>query len=178
MYGSDPPPSAPELPYASPAPPQAAEPPHTPTRLPVGSPARPVQYGPRAYRERIRGIGPFVALLPPAVLGVAGALMLRGNTTSTARGLGGFALAVLAAPGLLVAGVPLRHGNAVLLGAVAGSALMWFVLGVVASRRATAVPVCSWRDFWREHLWLAAGVWLGVVGAGLAANLVMGRALF
>jgi hypothetical protein len=109
---------------------------------------------------------------------VSGALLLRGNTTSAVRGVGGFALAVLAAPGLLVAGVPLRHGNAVLLGAVAGSALMWFVLGVVASRRATAVPVCSWRDFWREHLWLAAGVWLGVLGAGLAANLVMGRALF
>lgn len=170
MYGNDPPPPAPQPSYA--ARPQAPAP-------PAATPApQPVQHGVRAYRQRIQSVGPFVALVPPALLGLAGALLLRGNNDSTARGLGGFALAVLAAPGLLVAGVPLRHGNAVLLGAAAGSALMWFVLGVVASRRATAVPVCSWRDFWREYLWLAAGVWLGVLGAGLAANLVMGRALF
>jgi hypothetical protein len=178
MYGSDPQ-STPDLPPVTPAPPVGVAPPQATVRQPMSTPAgSPVQFGPRAYRQRIRAAGPFVALLAPALLGVSGALLLRGNTASAARGVGGFVLAVLAAPGLLVAGVPLRHGNAVLLGAVLASALMWFVLGVVASRRATAMPVCSWRDFWREHLWLAAGVWLGVLGAGLAANLVMGRALF
>jgi len=86
--------------------------------------------------------------------------------------------AVFAAPGLLVAGVPLRSGRAVYLVAVAGSAVLWMLIGAIAARRATRLPVASWRDFWREYLWLALGVWLGVVAALIAVNLVFGRALF
>ena len=86
--------------------------------------------------------------------------------------------AVLAAPGLLVAGAPLRSGRAVYIGAVAGSAILWMVVGAIAARRATRVPVASWRDYWREYVWLAAGVWLGVVVALAAVNLIFGRALF
>ena len=52
------------------------------------------------------------------------------------------------------------------------------LIGAIAARRATRVPVASWRDFWREYLWLATGVWLGVVVALIAVNLVFGRALF
>jgi hypothetical protein len=118
-----------------------------------------------------------VALVPPGVLGVLALLLLRGHT-SLARGVAGFLTAVLAAPGLLVAGVPLRSGRAVYLGAVVGSAVLWMLLGAVAARRATRLPVASWRDFWREYTWLAAGVWLGVIVALIAVNLVFGRALF
>ena len=64
------------------------------------------------------------------------------------------------------------------LGAVVGSAVLWMVLGATAARRATRLPVASWRDFWREYLWLAVGVWLGVVVALIAVNLVFGRAMF
>jgi hypothetical protein len=128
------------------------------------------------YRTRIRRLGPFLALLAPGVLGGLAWVLLR-NNESTLRGVGSFLLAVLAAPMLLVAGVPLTAGQPVRVAAVAASAAMWLLIGVVASRRATRAPVASWRDFWREYLWLACGVWLGVVGALVAANLLLGRAL-
>lgn len=138
---------------------------------------QPVPLGPRAYRSKLRGSGPVVALVPPAVLGGISLLLLRGHT-SLVRGIAGFLTAVLAAPGLLVAGAPLRSGRSIYLGAVAGSAVLWMVVGVIAARRATRLPAASWRDFWREYLWLAVGVWLGVVVALVAVNLVFGRALF
>lgn len=138
---------------------------------------QPVPQGPRAYRQRLQGLGPFIGLLPPALLGAVGWVLLQ-SPSSTAKGVGGFALAVFAAPGLLVAGVPLSSGARTYLLAAVGSAVMWFVLGVIASRRATRRPVCSWRDFWREWMWLAVGVWVGVIAALVGTNLVMGRALF
>ena len=138
---------------------------------------QPVPLGPRAYRSKLRGAGPVVALLPPAALGLFSLLLLRGNT-SLGRGVAGFLAAVLAAPGLLVAGAPLRSGSGVYLGAVAGSAVLWMIVGAVAARRATRLPVASWRDYWREYAWLAVGVWLGVIAALVAVNLIFGRALF
>ena len=137
----------------------------------------PVPMGPRAYRSKLRSSGPIVALLPPGLLGVVSLLLLRGHT-SIVRGVAGFLTAILAAPGLLVAGAPLRSGRSVYLGAVVGSALLWMIVGVIAARRATRMPAASWRDYWREYIWLAAGVWLGVVVALGAVNLIFGRALF
>lgn len=137
----------------------------------------PVPMGPRAYRSKLRSSGPLVALLPPGLLGVVSLLLLRGHT-SIVRGVAGFVTAILAAPGLLVAGAPLRSGRGVYLGAVVGSALMWMIVGVIAARRATQIPAASWRDYWREYIWLAAGVWLGVVVALGVVNLIFGRALF
>jgi hypothetical protein len=138
---------------------------------------QPVPLGPRAYRSKIRGSGPLVALLPPAALGVISLLLLRGHT-SLVRGVAGFVAAVFAAPGLLVAGVPLRSGRSLYLAAVAGSAVLWMIVGAISARRATRVPAASWRDFWHEYVWLAVGVWLGVVVALAAVNLIFGRALF
>ena len=138
---------------------------------------QPVPMGPRAYRSKLRGSGPFVALLPPGILGVFSLLLLRGHT-SLVRGVAGFLTAILAAPGLLVAGAPLRSGRSVYLGAVVGSAVLWMIVGAIAARRATRMPAASWRDYWREYVWLAAGVWLGVVLALGAVNLIFGRALF
>jgi hypothetical protein len=138
---------------------------------------QPVPLGPRAYRSKLRGSGPIVALVPPAVLGVFSLVLLRGHT-SLVRGVAGFLTAVCAAPGLLVAGAPLRSGRNVYLGAVAGSAVLWMLVGAIAARRATRLPAASWRDYWREYLWLAVGVWLGVVVALTAVNLIFGRALF
>jgi hypothetical protein len=137
----------------------------------------PVPLGPRAYRSKLRSSGPIVALLPPGLLGVVSLLLLRGHT-SLVRGIAGFLTAILAAPGLLVAGAPLRSGRSVYLGAVVGSALMWMIVGAIAARRATRMPAASWRDYWSEYIWLAAGVWLGVVLALGAVDLIFGRALF
>jgi hypothetical protein len=138
---------------------------------------QPVPMGPRAYRSKLRSSGPIVALLPPGLLGVVSLLLLRGHT-SIVRGVAGFLTAILAAPGLLVAGAPLRSGRSVYVGAVVGSALLWMIVGVIAARRATRIPAASWRDYWREYIWLAAGVWLGVVVALGVVNLIFGRALF
>jgi hypothetical protein len=138
--------------------------------------ARPVPQGPRAYRNRIRRLGPVLGLLPPAALAGVSWLLLR-NNESTARGVLSFLFAVLAAPGLLVAGVPLSGSPGSHPLAIAGSVILWLALGVVASRRATREPAASWRDFWRDYLWLAGGVWIGVVGALVAANLLLGRTL-
>lgn len=115
-------------------------------------------------------------MLPAAVMGGLAWWLVQDNT-SAVRGIGSLALAVLAAPTLLVAGVPLAGDDTVRLVAILAAAAMWLVLGVVASRRATRSPVASWRDFWREFLWLAMGVWIGVVGALVAANLLLGRTL-
>jgi hypothetical protein len=104
-------------------------------------------------------------------------LLLRGHT-SFVRGIAGFLTAVFAAPGLLVAGVPLRSGLGIYLAAIAGSAALWMLVGVAAALRATQIPVASWRDYWREYAWLAAGVWLGVLAALVVVNLIFGRALF
>jgi hypothetical protein len=135
-----------------------------------------VPQGPRAYRARMRRLGPVVGLVPPGVLGAIAWVLLRDNT-STVRGVGSFLLAVLAAPGLLVMGVPLSSGGQVYVVGIGASVLLWLLVGVVASRRATRVPAANWRDFWREYVWLAAGVWVGVVAALVAANLIVGRAL-
>ena len=136
--------------------------------------ALPVPRGPRAYRRRIRRFGPIAALLPAAVLGAIAWAALYDNTSSV-RGLVGFLLAVLAAPTLLVAGVPLTTGSATYLVVFLGSAVIWFAIGSVATRRATRTPVASWSDYWREFVWLAAGLWLGVLVSLAAIDLLLGR---
>lgn len=142
--------------------------------LPVD--ARPVPGGPRAYRSRIRRLGPLLGLLLPAGMGGVAWLLVHGNE-STLRGVLGFLLGVLAAPVMLLAGVPLEGGTGVYLASVVGSAVVWLMVGLVAARRATRTPVASWRDFWREYAWLAGGVWMGTIGALVAANLLLGRTL-
>ena len=135
----------------------------------------PVRKGPRAYRRQIRRLGPLVALLPAALLGATALLLLHGNT-STVRGVMGFLTAVVAAPGLLVAGAPMTGGSGPYAAAVLGSGVLWLLIGIAASARATRTPVATWGDFWKEFLWLAGAVWLGVVGALVAANLMLGGA--
>ncbi len=105
------------------------------------------------------------------------ALALTRNNTSTAKGIAGFALGVLAAPGLLVAGAPLTSTSRY-APAIVGSAVFWALLGMFAGLRATRRPVAGWTDFWREYLWLAVPAWLGVIGALVLANVVLGKALF
>jgi len=103
-------------------------------------------------------------------------VLLRGNTTLT-RGFGGFLAALFAAPVLPILGVPFRSGRSVYLVAIATSAVVWFVLGVIASRRATRGPIATWRDFWGQLIWLIGGVWVGVLLSLVISNLVLGRSL-
>lgn len=116
-----------------------------------------------------------VALFVPAVLGVLSLLMLH-NSHTTARGIGGFVAAVFAAPLLPAFGAPIRTGGSVYLLAVLGSAVIWLLIGLVASRRATSRPTATWGGYWAEYLVLALSVWVGVIVSLVAANLVLGRA--
>ncbi len=121
-------------------------------------------------------MGPFAALAPAALLGLIAVALLRHNA-STGRGLTGFAAAIFAAPALMPFGVPLTTGvQRIWLGIVASAAL-WLVVGFVAARRATRSPVAGWSDYWREFVWLAAGIWLGVVVALVGVEVVVGRGL-
>jgi hypothetical protein len=132
-----------------------------------------VPRGPLAFRYRIRRLGPVVALVPAAVLGVASSRLLQGNTTT--QGVLGFATAVLAAPALMPFGVPFSEGSGpIVIGALVSAAL-WLVIGFVAARRATRSPVATWRDFWREYLFLAAGAWLGAILSLGVIQLLLGR---
>jgi len=135
-----------------------------------------VPLGPRDFRYRIRRIGPFAAMLPACALAIVATMILHGNT-STSGGVVGFAAVVFAAPGLLVAGIPLTTESGRTFLGVMGSIAMWLVVGIVASRRATRSPVAIWRDFWREYLWLAVGVWAGVVMGLALTEMFVGRAL-
>jgi len=136
----------------------------------------PVQRADRARIGRIRRTGPFVALLLPAALGLVSFVMLRSSTTTT-RGIGGFVLALLGAPLLPAFGVPMRTGSGAVLAAAAASAVLWFLLGALAARRATRIPTAGWGRFWAEYLWLCLCVWVGALLAVVAANLVLGRVL-
>jgi hypothetical protein len=117
-----------------------------------------------------------VALLLPAALGLISIVMLHGSTTAT-TGVGGFLLALLAAPLLPAFGAPLRAGSAAVIGAVLASAVMWLLLGAFAAKRATRLVSAGWGRFWGEYLWLTSCVWLGAALAVVAANLVLGRVL-
>ena len=135
-----------------------------------------VPNGPRAFRYRIRRFGAVVALAPAAALGLASVALLHDNAATT-RGVAGFAAAMLGGPALMAFGVPLASGSSKILLGAAVSALLWCAVGIVASLRATRSPVATWRDFWREYLWMAGGIWLGVVVALVVVELTVGRAL-
>lgn len=138
------------------------------------TPVRPTAPVPPAVRRGVRTKGPFVALLLPAVLGVAAMVLLR-DSTSVGTGVSGFVLALLAAPLLPAFGAPLRTGSIAV--PAAASAVLWFVLGTFAAQRATRSGAGGWGRFWSEYAWLASCVWVGAVLAVVAANLVLGRVL-
>jgi hypothetical protein len=131
--------------------------------------------GPRWYRSRIRTRGPFLALVPPAILGAL-ALLLLGVFDGKTSGYGGLLLGVFAAPGLLAVGAPFSSDSVYPIG-VTLSVMLWLIVGAIAAARTTRNPMASWADFWRTYAWLAGGIWLGACAALLIARLVVGDAL-
>jgi hypothetical protein len=110
-----------------------------------------------------------------AVMGVVAWLALR-LSDSRASGVVGLIGGVSAAPGLLVAGAPFADDGRYPL-AVLASVPLWLLLGLIASRRATRAPVASWRDYWRELLWLTIAVIVGACAALVVATNVLGESL-
>jgi len=136
---------------------------------------RHVYEGPRWFRLRIRSRGPFLALIPPGVLGVIAVLSLQlfdGRTS----GYVGLVFGVLAAPVLLAVGAPFSDQSVYSIG-VTLSVMLWLIVGAIAARRTTRNPMAGWPDFWRTFGWLAGGIWVGVVAALFVARYVVGQAL-
>lgn len=136
----------------------------------------PLIEGPFWYRSRIRRLGPIAALIVPATLGVIAILALKVFEGPWSGAIGLIA-GVCAAPGLLVVGAPFGDTSLYPL-AIAGSAVMWVLVGVLASRRCTRNPMATWTDYWRQFFWLCAGIWLGCGAALVVAAMVVGQALF
>jgi hypothetical protein len=135
----------------------------------------PLVAGPRWYRARIRVLGPLLGLVPMALLGGFAWLVLRIGDGRTS-GLLGLVAGVSAAPGLLIVGAPFADDSQYPM-AVLCSIPLWLLLGFVASRRATRSTVASWRDYWREMIFLTIAVILGAIAALAAATYILGESL-
>ena len=135
----------------------------------------PLIAGPRWYRTRLRVFGPLLGLAPMVVLGAASWLILRIGDGRTS-GVLGLVTGVSAAPGLLLVGAPFADQARYPL-AVIASAPLWLVLGALAGRRATRTAIASWRDYWREMVFLTLAVVLGAIGALVVATVALGEPL-
>jgi hypothetical protein len=125
---------------------------------------------------QIRHRGPLYALIPPLLLGFA-ALVCINVFESQITGLAGLTFAYFSAPALPVVGAPFSESSRHPI-AIAISAVLWVIIGIVASRRATRNPMASWADFWRDYSWLAGGIWLGAVVPMMVARFGVGGQLF
>lgn len=141
----------------------------------AAAPARPLMAGPRWYRTRIRTWGPALGLVPMALFGlVCWVALASGDGRSS--GLLGLVAGVSAAPGLLVAGVPFAD-TSTYPAAIVASAVLWLLLGLISSRRATRRSIASWRDYTRELSWLSVAVVLGAIVALAAAAAILDESL-
>ena len=131
--------------------------------------------GPRWYRRRIRGWGPVLGLLLPALIGAIAFASLK-FSESAWSGAVGLVGGVVAAPGLLAAGAPFGD-QSVYPVAILSSGVMWIAVGFLASRRATRHPLATWGDFWRHYLWMAGGIWVGAGAALGIATVSIGESL-
>ena len=119
--------------------------------------------------------GPLLALLPPAVVGAIAYFSLQWFDTAWS-GAVGLIFGVCAAPALLAAGAPFGDRDLYPM-AIAASGVMWLLIGVLASRRATRNPMARWSDFWRHYAWMFGGVCLGAGTALVIAAYSIGDSL-
>jgi len=126
--------------------------------------------GPRFHRRMVRKNAARAALMIPVATGLVAAVLLTGSDSAW-RGIPGFVLAIMSLPTLPLTGIPVMGGALRWLVAIVTSAIVWMFLGVVAARRSTSRPLTGWREWRREWLRLAVGVWAGaLIGIGVAAT--------
>jgi len=112
----------------------------------------------------------------PGIVGGIAYLSLRLFDTAWS-GAVGLIGGVWAAPALLAAGAPFGDREMYPL-AVAASALLWILVGLLAARQATRNPMATWSDFWRHYAWMCGGVWAGASIALVVAALAISDSLF
>ena len=120
-------------------------------------------------------MGPLLGLLLPALAGGLGVGVLRWSEASWSGSLGLLG-SVLGAPGLLFAGAPFGD-RSLYPAAVAGSVVIWLLVGTFAARRATRHPMATWSDFWRHCIPLTIGIWIGATIGLVVAALVVGEGI-
>lgn len=124
----------------------------------------------------MRRLGAVAPLLPVGALALLARLVLLGEH-GTGRAVVGLVCSVLAAPALLVMGVPLTTSASATTIAWVLSLALWTALGVGAATRATRRPAVAWREYWVEFAWSGGAVWVGVVMGLVIADVVLGRPL-
>lgn len=85
-----------------------------------------------------------------------------------------FLFIVMAFPVMPLLGIPAAGGALRVLVAVLASGIVWWVIGQVTAARVTNHPVVGWREWTREYVTLAIGLWVGAVGSLALAALVLG----
>lgn len=143
----------------------------------VSNPPLRVPDGLATHRRRVRSLGALAGLVPPVVLAAIGGLLLWGSDSGK-RGLPGFVALVLGAPVLPLLGVPAEGGSGRYALAGLASTVLWLVIGLVAARRATRLPVAGWAEWRREYFPLAIGVWVGAIAALIIAGTMVGLGSF
>lgn len=128
--------------------------------------------GPRWYRTRIRLFGPILGVAIPGAVALAGFASLRLSDASWSGPLG-LVAAYLGAPVLAAIGAPFDNRSLYPV-AVIASMVIWLLIGLLASRRATRNPMATWSDFWRHYAWMLGGMWVGTVVALAIAGVRIG----
>ena len=111
----------------------------------------------------------------PGVIGAVAWLSLRASDAAWS-GPVGLLGSYLAAPTLLAVGAPFADRALYPIAALA-AAVIWFLIGLLAARRATRHPMATWGDYWRHYAWMVAGTWAGVIAALAFATLTVGDAV-
>lgn len=131
--------------------------------------------GPRWYRARIRLLGPPLGVLIPGAIGLVGYLALQLSDASWSGPLGLLG-GYFGAPTLLAVGAPFGDRDMYPL-AIAAAGILWLLVGLLASRRATRNPMATWPDYWRHYFWLLGGIWVGVAVALVIATVRIGTGI-
>jgi hypothetical protein len=131
---------------------------------------------PQVDPHTISRLGLPAALVPPGALTVVATLLWLSAPDKGVAGAGqdfaAYFLALLAAPTILVTGLPFFGGGARVALAVVSSAALWLAVGWWATRRTLRAPETTWRAYLLELAPMVLGVWAGVV-VGLGAMVVI-----
>ncbi len=131
-----------------------------------------VRDGILAHRDEVRQKGGLAAIALSLIVLTAGLLLivLPGSFT----GLIGFVLTVIALPTLPFFGVPAAGGVTRYALSFISSALLWWVVGHYAARRAVQLTISGWPEWIKEFRPLAIGVVLGSLISLALAAVVLG----
>lgn len=129
--------------------------------------------GVSATRRSIKRRGGLMAIACAVVLWLIG-VVLSWCISGPKGGSLAFIMMVMALPVMPMLGMPAAGGSTRLMLAIAGSGVLWWLLGQVVAGRVTKRPVVGWREWLREFFVVGLGLWIGAAGGLLLGVLVLG----